>query len=286
MWPSFLTRHFPLFVLLATVLPTVASYVPPWPRVRTVITTDMEQDDLASLIRFLLYTNELDTQGIIYTASRYHWSGDGKGTRFFLPGREYTTPQTAWRWTGTRTIQDKVIPAYADVYQNLSRHDPLYPTPEELLSKVKIGNIDFEGEMHHDTEGSNHIKSLLLNEDSHQLYLQAWGGMNTIARALKSIEDEYSNLTSQCWARTKDAVSRRAVILASGFQDGVYNNYISLQWPQVRVVDLSPGYSSWAYNCDLGQGNVRGIPSDGLYFSGDWIKPNIEIGLYRKLYRS
>src|SRR5690242_14603524 len=73
---------------------------------RTVVTTDMEQDDYASLIRYLLYTNDLDTEGIVYTSGRFHWAGDGKGTEFFLPGREYTTPQTSWRWTGTRTIQD------------------------------------------------------------------------------------------------------------------------------------------------------------------------------------
>src|SRR4051812_18848685 len=76
---------------------------------RTVVTTDMEQDDLASLIRYLLYTDDVDTQGIIYTSSRFHWAGDGQGTEFFLPGREYTTPQTSWRWTGTRTIQDQVL---------------------------------------------------------------------------------------------------------------------------------------------------------------------------------
>lgn len=80
-------------------------------KIRTVVTTDMEQDDLTSLIRYLLYTPDLDTQGIIYSASRFHWEGDYRGTKFFLPGREYTTPQTSWRWTGNTTIQDVVIPA-------------------------------------------------------------------------------------------------------------------------------------------------------------------------------
>ena len=84
---------------------------------RTVATTDMESDDLASMIRYLLYTNELDTEGIIYSAGRFHWAGDGQGTEFFLPGREYSTPQTSWRWTGTRTIQDQVLEAYARVYR-------------------------------------------------------------------------------------------------------------------------------------------------------------------------
>src|SRR6476661_9082427 len=100
-------------------------------RHRTVVTTDMEQDDLASLIRYLFYTNDLDTEGIVYTASKFHWAGDGQGTPFFLPGREYTTPQTSWRWTGTRTIQDQVIPAYAQVYPNLKRQDSRYPTADQ-----------------------------------------------------------------------------------------------------------------------------------------------------------
>src|SRR3954468_4667887 len=121
---------------------------------RTVVTTDMEQDDLASLIRFLLYTNDVDTKGLVYSSGRYHWAGDGKGTEFFLPGREYTTPQTSWRWTGTRTIQDRVLKAYAQVNPNLRRHDRNYPTPGELLARVKVGNIEFENSMDHDTEGS------------------------------------------------------------------------------------------------------------------------------------
>ncbi|KAE8168362.1 hypothetical protein BDV40DRAFT_284315 [Aspergillus tamarii] len=251
---------------------------------RTVVTTDMEQDDLASLIRYLLYTNELDTQGIIYTSSKIHWAGDGNGTRFFLPDREYTSPQWSWRWTGTRTIQDKVLQAYAEVFPNLLCHDPFYPTPDELLSKVKIGNIDFEGEMDHDTDGSNLIRSLLLDEDPRPLYLQAWGGTNTIARALKSIEEQYSG--SQKWTQTKDTVSRKAVILASAFQDETYANYISLNWPQVRVEQLVAGYSTWAYNCDKGQGNVHGLPESRAYFTGDWIKANIQTGPFGKLYRS
>ncbi|OGM48637.1 hypothetical protein ABOM_002068 [Aspergillus bombycis] len=251
---------------------------------RTVVTTDMEQDDLASLIRYLLYTNELDTQGIIYSSSRFHWAGDGNGTKFFLPDREYTSPQWTWRWTGTRTIQDQVLQAYAEIFPNLLNHDPFYPTPDELLSIVKIGNIDFEGEMGHDSDGSNLIRTLLLNEDARPLYLQAWGGTNTIARALKSIEEQYSG--SPQWTQTKDAVSRRAVIMASGFQDETYANYISVNWPEIRVEQLGAGYSTWGYNCNKGQGNVRGLPDTHVYFTGDWTKANIQVGPYGKLYRS
>ncbi|WP_433380942.1 DUF1593 domain-containing protein [Actinoplanes sp. CA-142083] len=252
---------------------------------RTVVTTDMEQDDLASLIRYLLYTNDVDTEGIIYTSGRFHWAGDGKGTEFFLPGREYKTPQTSWRWTGTRTIQDQVLPAYAKVYKNLKTHDPDYPSPAALLSKVKVGNIDFEGEMSQDTEGSNLIRSLLLDHDPRPLYLQAWGGTSTIARALKSIEERYSG--SRSWPRIRDAVSSKAVILASGFQDETYADYISVQWPAIRVEQMSAGYATWGYNCNFGNtGNVRGLPADRVYFSGAWIQRNIQVGPYGSLYRS
>ncbi|KAL4927341.1 uncharacterized protein BDV17DRAFT_292774 [Aspergillus undulatus] len=253
---------------------------------RTVVTTDMEQDDLASLIRYLLYTNELDTQGLIYTSSRFHWSGDGKRTKFFLEDREYDTPQWTWRWTGTRYIQDIVLKAYSEVWPNLLNHDPFYPTPDELLGMVKIGNIEFEGEMEKETEGSDFIKELLLDDDERTLYLQAWGGTNVIARALKSIEEEYSGSQTQNWTQVQESVSRRAVILASGFQDTTYTDYIACNWPDIRVEDFSAGYATWAYNCDRGQGNIRGLPDNHVYFTGQWTKANIQKGAYGKLYRS
>jgi hypothetical protein len=257
-------------------------------KVRTVVTTDMEQDDYASLIRYLLYTNDIDTQGIIYTSSRFHWAGDGKGTPFFLAGREYTTPQTSWRWTGTTTIQDIAIPAYAQVYANLKANDYNYPSPAYLQSITKIGNIDFEGEMDHDTDGSNLIKKLLLDNDPRPLYLQAWGGTSTIARALKSIQDQYSGTAG--WAALQAKISAKAVILASGFQDTTYADYIAPTWPALKVEQLSAGYSTWGYNCNFartpGAQSTRGLPGDQKYFQGAFIKANIQTGPYGKLYRS
>lgn len=252
-------------------------------KIRTVVTSDLEQDDLTSLIRYLLYTPDFETQGLIYTSSRFHWQGDFEGTKFFLPGREYDTPQTSFRWTGNTTIQDIVIPAYAQVHPNLRVHDPAYPTPDELLSLVKIGNVDFEGEYDHDTEGSDHIKSLILDNDPRLLYLQAWGGTSTIARALKSIEDQYSG--SSQWHELKDKISDKVVIMASGFQDETYANYIAPSWPELQV---RASVVEWTtYNCNVnGSGNVRGLPDDHVYFTGAWIRENVQIGPYGSLYRS
>ncbi|KAF6802057.1 hypothetical protein CSOJ01_11879 [Colletotrichum sojae] len=253
-------------------------------KIRTVVTTDMESDDLASLVRYILYTNDLDTQGLVYSSSTFHWEGDGKGTRFFLPGRQYNTSQTSWRPTGTTTIEDHLLKAYAEVYPNLRSHDPEYPTPEDLLAVTRIGNVVFEGEMAKDTPGSDLIKGLLLDDDERTLYLQAWGGTNTIARALESLEETYG---SSCgWSDLKERVSKKTIILASGFQDDTYKDYIAPNWPALRVEDLTRGYVTWGFNCNRGLGNVRGLPDDNEYFQGAWTKANIQVGPLGSLYRS
>lgn len=42
---------------------------------RVLVTTDGEIDDQCSLVRFLLYANEWDIEGIITSSSQYHWQG-------------------------------------------------------------------------------------------------------------------------------------------------------------------------------------------------------------------
>jgi cellulose-binding protein len=46
---------------------------------RAVVTTDPELDDANSLIRYLLYSTDFRTKGLIYASSGYHWKGDGTG---------------------------------------------------------------------------------------------------------------------------------------------------------------------------------------------------------------
>lgn len=245
-------------------------------RPRTVVTTDMEQDDLASLIRYLLYTNDLDTEGIIYTSSVWHWAGpdNADGSKLYWPGR----------WVGSTYIQDHVLPAYAKVYPNLVKHDRRYPSPARLASLVTLGNIESTSEMAKDSDGSNLIKKLLLDDDRRPVYIQIWGGFNTAARALKSIEDQYSG--TRQWARIKAKVSAKAVFLASGIQDDTYDDYIAPTWPRIRVEELSAGYATYGYNCNWGQGNTRGLPGDEVYFRGPWTKKNIQVGPLGSLYRS
>ena len=149
------------------------------PAPRTIVTTDGEVDDMNSFLRFLLYTNELDVEGIVYSASMWHYKGDGKGTTFQTQmgwtKPIYSTPRTDLRWCGTDWIHD-YIEKYRAVYPKLHANDSRYPTADKLQSLVKVGNIDFEGEMAYDTDGSNLIKEKLLDNNDAPIYLETWGG--------------------------------------------------------------------------------------------------------------
>ena len=43
---------------------------------RTIVTTDPELDDLNSLIRMLLYSNEIRIEGLVYASGQHHYAGD------------------------------------------------------------------------------------------------------------------------------------------------------------------------------------------------------------------
>jgi cellulose-binding protein len=240
---------------------------------RVVITTDPELDDSNSLVRYLLFSSDFDTVGLIYASSQFHWKGDGKGTKAFVAGREYTRfglnlcPCTSWRWDPNERFIDDAVELYAQAYPNLRVHDRDYPTPEALKSRIRWGNVEFDGEMSRDTPGSDLIKSLLLDDDESPVYLHAWGGQSTIARALKSIEEQYES-TPQ-WPAIRAKVIRKAVIHPSGDQDDTYGKYIRPHWPEIRYRRLAGGVR-------LGYGTQSAVSvEDAVYFTAEWTRRNI-----------
>jgi hypothetical protein len=238
---------------------------------RTVVTTDGEVDDQDSFLRLLLYANEFKLEGLIYSSSQWHYKGDGKGTTFTsemdMTGKRYGE-RTELRWPGTDWMQE-FIQKYAMVYPNLVKHDKKYPTPQYLTSIIRTGNIDFEGEMAKDTEGSDFIKKLLLDNDNSPVYLQIWGGTNTVARALKSIEDEYKN-TSQ-WNDISKKVSQKAIIYAVLDQDATYRKYIEPNWPGIRILYNANQFWNFAYPWP------RVVPGAlQSYLRGPWFSENIK----------
>jgi hypothetical protein len=238
---------------------------------RTIVTTDGEVDDVDSFIRLLLYANEFDIVGLVYSSSQWHYAGDGKGTLFTSEMQntaERYGERSELRWPGTTWMQH-YIGLYGKVYDNLTKHAKGYPTPDYLKSLVKVGNIEFEGEMEKDTEGSDFIKQILLDDNASPVYLQIWGGTNTVARALKSIEDEYKGTPE--WQNIYKKVSDKAIIYAVLDQDAAYGKYVAPNWPEVKVLYNSDQFWSFAYLWP------KVVPAElQPYLSGKWFAENIK----------
>ncbi len=198
-------------------------------KIRTIITQDAEVDDQNSLRHILLYANDIEIQGIVQTSSVFHWIGQS-GAQGPEDKPNY---DQVYRWTGT-TWMKEVVDDYEEVYENLTCHDKNYPTPHYLRSIIKVGNIGYPGEMDKSTEGSRLIKERILDDDPRTLYIQVWGGTNTIARALFDIEQEYKD--SSCWQDLKSKIENKVVITACGEQDNTYRDYIAEVYPNMQFV--------------------------------------------------
>jgi hypothetical protein len=157
-------------LLFAGAVHAQSRYDPTRVRPRVIVTTDGEIDDRCSMVRFLMYANEWDIEGLIYSSSRFHWLGH--------------------TWSGVEWLNAQ-IDQYARVYHNLRQHADGYPLPEELKRLVYVGNIKNVGEMDEDTPGADRIVQVLLDDKPGPVYLQAWGGTNTIAKALAKIQKQH-----------------------------------------------------------------------------------------------
>lgn len=240
---------------------------------RIIITADPELDDSNSLIRFLLYSTDYNVEGLIYASSQFHWKGDGTGKKLSVPGREYTRfglnlcPCESYRWAKDERFIHDIVEIYEQVYPNLKVHNANYPDPALLKSKIRFGNIEFDGDYSKDTPGSDLIKSLMLDDNPEPLYITAWGGQSTIARALKSIKDQYQGTPE--WAAVRAKVLNKVVILPSGDQDDTYANYIKPNWPEIdyRQMGRGPNYSYGA--------QLRATPENAFYLTPSWMAENV-----------
>lgn len=236
-------------------------------RPRTIITTDPELDDLNSMIRLLTYANEIDIRGLVYAGSQCHVAGDPQ--RGIAPYR--------WPAPGERGHIDQAIDAYAQVEDTLRVHDPRYPSAAHLRSLVRTGNIAAEGEMEEETEGSgliaDYLREIALTPDgateddaTRPLFIQAWGGISTIARALRSVAEELGG--REDWEGLRQRIVDRVVITSFGEQDSTLDSYVRPQWPGLEHREVAT--ETWGYM-------TRGVlaPADCELASARWTERSI-----------
>jgi len=212
-------------------------------KTRVIITTDGEIDDECSMVRCLLYANEWDVEGIITTSSQYHWQGH--------------------KWAGDDWVEP-YLDAYERVYPSLVRHDSRYPTPQYLRARTLLGNVKAEGEMEEVTAGSQHIVKVLLDEsDNRPIWIQAWGGTNTIARALKTIEEDHPEKMAY--------VAGKMRFFFIWEQDDTYQTYIRPHWGKYNILTvISDQFIAIFYHWK------KYLPAEQQKFLvGQWMKQHI-----------
>ena len=163
------TRVMLTTVLLICFLLSGVNGQPGTPRQRILILTDIENepDDAESLVRFLLYANMFDVEGLVATTSC--WQRDKIAD---------------WRI-------HEIVDSYGKVKENLEKHEQGYPAHADLKSVIKRGYPDFGMKAvgpGKDSEGSEWIITAVDKEDPRPVWIPVWGGANCLAQALWKVK--------------------------------------------------------------------------------------------------
>jgi len=201
---------------------------------RTIVLTDGEIDDHSSMIRFLLYSCHYDIEAIIETNSKWQRYGHSK--------------EDWW---------ENMLEAYEKVRPNLLVHQKGYPTADFLRSISYLGDEDSThldtprsrykpGQTKYrdpsewaDTPGSNKIVEVLLEDNPDPIYVQVWGGANTLSRALFKLKRDFPD--------QYDEASKKVTAHNIDYQDGA-GTYIEQFHPNVTMIVDWGFVGTWNYH--------------------------------------
>lgn len=225
---------------------TAAAVVEAASRQRLIVLTDIEADpdDAQSLIRLLLYSGEIDIEGLIATTSMFQ--------------KDRVAPEEILR----------ILDAYHQVWPNLIKHQARYPSAKLLASVVSTGPKQYgmtvigPGQL---SLGAEAIIKALKRSDTRPLWIAIWGGPNTLAQALwyiRSNEDE----------KTAERLYRKLRVYAISDQDDS-GPWIRKTFPSVwYTVSPSPTNATWRAMAGLFKGSSQEM------VSAAWLAKNIQQG--------
>ncbi|MFH0758920.1 MAG: nucleoside hydrolase-like domain-containing protein [Bacteroidota bacterium] len=203
------------------------------PRLRVIMSSDFppfpvtnsDPDDVQSLVRFLLYVNEFDVEGLIASA----------GTFGMVAEKENILA---------------VLDEYDKVEENLREHDPRYPTADALRAVTYEGlgknhNISIQwgcgkqdwseiiGEGR-DSEASDAIIAAADKDDSRPIYIGVWGGPREIAQAIWKVQHTRSQ------EELDDFISKLRVYLIA-CQDATHE-WLMTDFPGLFIIESRSTY--------------------------------------------
>lgn len=225
-------------------------------RPRVLVLTDIanEPDDQMSLVRYLVYSNEFETEGLVATTST---------------------------WMRRRVRPDvilELIGAYQSVYANLRRHAGGFPAPESLRAVVRQGPEGYGMEAVADGDeeistGAQLILEAAAREDPRPLWVLAWGGTNTLAEALRRARSTRSP------EQLEALVSKLRVYTISDQDDA--GPWLRREFPTLHYIAMPSTQNGEEYylatwtgiSGDLFYRNSDG--ADFTTFRGAWVDANI-----------
>jgi hypothetical protein len=252
---------------LAVTLPLAGVEAKP----RLIVTTDIggDPDDQQSLVRLLLYSNDIDIEGLIASAAG--------------------TPGELAQAIVRPDLIHQQVDAYGQVHASLLRHSSVYPSAATLRARVKSGNpqrgVGAIG-AGKDTQGSDWIITVVDRADARPVDIALWGGQTDLGQALWKVK------TSRTAAAYQQFVSRIRVHDIAD-QDGIFA-WLRGMFPEVWYVldksqdgvgcnsvfrgmfkdgDTSTVTKSWiTTHITSGHGALGALyPKDGLWSCGNGI---------------
>jgi hypothetical protein len=173
-------------------------------KLRVIIETDAggDPDDEQSLVRFLLYANEWDVEGIIANRPEAR------------PGENRNSVRT-----GLGIVQ-RHIAAYGEVHERLSENAPGFPTKEHLWARTVSGYASSE-------DAANLIIAAVDRDDPRPVWFQNWGtdhgsDPSNLKRALDKV---LAARGPAGYAKFKDKI-----LLSSSDQFGEHTSKLNPPW--------------------------------------------------------
>lgn len=204
---------------------------------RVIVLTDItnEPDDQQSLVRFLVYSNMFDVEGLVATTSTWL--------------RDVVRPD----------VIEQLVDAYGEVRPNLLMHAEGYPTEaylrERIRSHLPAYGMDGVGEGR-GSEGSRLIIDVVDREDERPVWIAVWGGANCLAQALWDVRE----------TRTKEEldrfVSKLRVYTISDQDDS--GRWMRREFPELFYI-VSPSNQDWR---EYYRATWTGIAGDRHYGNG------------------
>jgi hypothetical protein len=221
---------------------------------RVVVMTDIanEPDDQMSMVRFLVYSNQFDVEGLIATTS-------------------------TWMKNKVRPdVIQMLVEAYGEVRPRLLQHQPGFPPADALRAVIVSGQPGYgmavvgPGKT---SAGAELILRAAEKADPRPLWVLGWGGTNTLAQALTQARATKS-------AAQVDAIVAKLRVYAISDQDDA-GPWIRREFPSLHYVALPSTPDGDQYYL----ATWTGISGDRFYknapgadfttFTGDWVNANI-----------